>query len=242
MRPLHEHVFEHADRWPDKAALIDGPTGRTLTYAGLRAAVRSVAAGLAARGFRKGDTFAIYSPNLPEYAVAFFGVSTAGGIVTTMNPLYTAEEVPPPARRLRRPLPPDDPAGPRRGAARGGRDRGGGGVRLRRGGREPRRSPRYCAGGRAAGTGPRPAPRSRRPALLERHDRHAQGRHALAPQRGVQPRADRGGGGNREGRRADRDSALLPHLRNGGDHGRVAPRRGDGGDDAALRPSSSSSA
>ena len=93
VRPLHEHVFEHADRWPDKAALIDGPTGRTLTYAELRAAVRSVAAGLAARGFRKGDTFAIYSPNFPEYAVAFFGVSSAGGIVTTMNPLYTAEEV-----------------------------------------------------------------------------------------------------------------------------------------------------
>ena len=93
VRPLHEHVFQHADRWPDKAALIDGPTGRTLTYAELRAAVRAVAAGLAARGFRKGDTFAIYSPNFPEYAVAFFGVSTAGGIVTTMNPLYTAEEV-----------------------------------------------------------------------------------------------------------------------------------------------------
>ena len=93
VRPLHEHVFEHADRWPDKAALIDGPTGRTLTYAGLRTAVRTVAAGLAARGFRKGDTFAVYSPNLPEYAVAFFGISRAGGIVTTMNPLYTTEEV-----------------------------------------------------------------------------------------------------------------------------------------------------
>ena len=93
VRPLHEHVFEHADRWPEKAALIDGPTGRTLTYAELRAAVRSFAAGLRARGFGKSDTFAIYSPNLPEYAVAFFGVSTAGGIVTTMNPLYTAEEV-----------------------------------------------------------------------------------------------------------------------------------------------------
>ena len=93
VRALHEHVFEHADRWPDKPALIDGPTDRTLTYAQLRAAVRAVAAGLAARGFGHGDVFAIYSPNLPEYAAAFFGVATAGGIVTTMNPLYTAEEV-----------------------------------------------------------------------------------------------------------------------------------------------------
>ena len=93
VRPLHEHVFEHADRWPDKPALIDGPTDRTLTYAQLRGAVRAVAAGLAARGFARGDVLAIYSPNLPEYAAAFFGVSTAGGVVTTMNPLYTAAEV-----------------------------------------------------------------------------------------------------------------------------------------------------
>ena len=91
--PLHEHVFEHADRWPDKPALIDGPSDRTLTYAQLRAAIRAVAAGLAARGFGHGDVLAIYSPNLPEYAAAFFGVSTVGGVVTTMNPLYTAEEV-----------------------------------------------------------------------------------------------------------------------------------------------------
>ena len=93
VRPLHEHVFEHAGRWPGKPALIDGPTGRTLTYAQLQAAVRGVAAGLAARGFGHGDVLAIYSPNLPEYASAFFGVSAAGGVVTTMNPLYTAAEV-----------------------------------------------------------------------------------------------------------------------------------------------------
>ena len=91
--PLHDFVFEHADRWPDKPALIDGPTDRTITYGQLRRAVTRVAAGLAARGFGKGDVFAIYSPNLPEYAVAFHGVSTAGGVVTTMNPLYTANEV-----------------------------------------------------------------------------------------------------------------------------------------------------
>ena len=93
VRPLHERVFEHAGQWPDKAALIDGPSGRTLTYAQLQDAVRGVAGGLAARGFAKGDVFAIFSPNLPEYAAAFFGVSMAGGVVTTMNPLYTAEEV-----------------------------------------------------------------------------------------------------------------------------------------------------
>ena len=91
--PLHEYVFEKADQWPDKPALIDGPTGRTLTYAQLRAAVTAVATGLAARGFGAGDVFAIFSPNVPEYAVAFMGVSAAGGTNTTMNPIYTADEV-----------------------------------------------------------------------------------------------------------------------------------------------------
>jgi acyl-CoA synthetase (AMP-forming)/AMP-acid ligase II len=91
--PLQDFLFEHAARFADKAALIDGPTGRTLTYGQLVSAVRRTAAGLAARGFGKGDVLAIYSPNLPEYAIAFFGVATAGGINTTVNPLYTAEEL-----------------------------------------------------------------------------------------------------------------------------------------------------
>ena len=91
--PLHSFLFEHAEHWPRSAALIDGPTGRILTYAQLTTAVRQTAAGLAARGFSKGDVFAIFSPNLPEYAIAFFGVASAGGVNTTVNPTYTAEEL-----------------------------------------------------------------------------------------------------------------------------------------------------
>ena len=90
---FQDYLLEHADRWPDKPALIDGPTGRAITYAQLRGAARKTAGGLAARGFGKGDVFAIYSPNLPEYAVAFIGVATAGGINTTINPTYTASEL-----------------------------------------------------------------------------------------------------------------------------------------------------
>ena len=67
--PLHDFLFEHVGRWPDKAALIDGPSGRTLTYTQLQTAVRRTSSGLAARGFSKGDVCAIYSPNIPEYAI-----------------------------------------------------------------------------------------------------------------------------------------------------------------------------
>jgi acyl-CoA synthetase (AMP-forming)/AMP-acid ligase II len=86
-------VLERAEELGDKPALIDGPSGRTVTFAELRNGVRALASGLAARGFGKGDVLAIYMPNLPEYAIAFHGVTSAGGIVTTMNPLYTANEV-----------------------------------------------------------------------------------------------------------------------------------------------------
>lgn len=90
---LPTYVFEHADQWADKPALIDGPTSRTLTYGQLTTAVKRTATGLAARGFSKGDVFAIYSPNIPEYAIAFFGIASAGGVNTTINPTYTAKEL-----------------------------------------------------------------------------------------------------------------------------------------------------
>lgn len=90
---LTAYVLHRAQALGDKPALIDGPTGRTLTYTQLAGAIRLAAAGLAQRGFKKGDVFAIYCPNLPEYAVAFHAVATLGGINTTVNPLYTAEEL-----------------------------------------------------------------------------------------------------------------------------------------------------
>jgi 4-coumarate--CoA ligase len=91
--PLTEYVLGHAASMGDKPALIEATTGRVLTYADLDAAVRSLAGGLVAAGFGKGDVLALMAPNLPEYAVVFHGVAMAGGIVTTINPTYTPHEV-----------------------------------------------------------------------------------------------------------------------------------------------------
>ena len=88
-----DFILERARQYGDRPALIDGPTGRTITYRQLTENIEKVAANLAKRGFKKGDVFAIFSPNLPEYAVIFHGVVLAGGIATTINPLYTVEEV-----------------------------------------------------------------------------------------------------------------------------------------------------
>lgn len=91
--PLTSFVLRRADELADKPALISAPDNRVLTYGQLKESVRCVAAGLWARGFKKGDCLGIYSPNVLEYPIAFFAVATLGGIVTTINPLYTADEV-----------------------------------------------------------------------------------------------------------------------------------------------------
>src|SRR5690349_4219116 len=89
---LTDFIFNATGRIKDKAALIDGPSGRTLTYGEFEHAVRRVAANLAHRGFKKADVFGIFSTNCLEYAIAFHAVAMLGGIITTLNPLYTAEE------------------------------------------------------------------------------------------------------------------------------------------------------
>ncbi len=86
-------VLEHAAERGDKPALIDGPSGRELSYAALVEGIRACASGLAARGFAKGDVVGIFMPNVPEYALAFHGAASAGGMSSTVNPLYTAPEL-----------------------------------------------------------------------------------------------------------------------------------------------------
>jgi acyl-CoA synthetase (AMP-forming)/AMP-acid ligase II len=86
-------VLGEASERRGRDALVDGPSGRTISYGSLADRVRGLAAGLAARGIGKGDVVAIYMPNLPEYALVFHGVCSAGAVNTTVNPLYTAGEL-----------------------------------------------------------------------------------------------------------------------------------------------------
>jgi len=89
---LTDFIFSSTSQSGNKTALIDGPTGHSMTYAEFEDSVRRVAAGLTQRGFKKGDVFGIFSPNCLEYATTFHAVAMLGGISTTVNPLYTAEE------------------------------------------------------------------------------------------------------------------------------------------------------
>lgn len=91
---LTEYVLSNVHKAKSgTAAIIDGPSDRAILYCDLGAQINACAAGLAARGFGKGHVLAILSPNVPEYAIAFHAVASLGGVVTTLNPLYTAAEV-----------------------------------------------------------------------------------------------------------------------------------------------------
>ncbi len=73
--------------------MVDGVTGKELSYAQLDHLTRRVAAGLAELGIRHGDVIALYSPNTILYPVVFYGATRAGATVTTVNALYTADEL-----------------------------------------------------------------------------------------------------------------------------------------------------
>ncbi|HYH87729.1 MAG TPA: AMP-binding protein [Solirubrobacteraceae bacterium] len=98
---LTSFVLRHAERLAGQPALIDGPSGRALTYGALAAGVERVAGGLVGRGFGRGDVLALHLPNLPEFPLALHGALRAGGIVTCASPLYTAHELADQVRKAR---------------------------------------------------------------------------------------------------------------------------------------------
>ena len=91
--PLTDVVFRAARQWPDRPALADAATGRVLTFGQLLHEVRCLAAGLAAHGLTKGDVVALWSPNSPDFAVAFHAIARLGAIVTPSNPANTSHEL-----------------------------------------------------------------------------------------------------------------------------------------------------
>ena len=68
---------------------VDGVTGKTWTYAQLQDAIIKVGSVLTKQGIKKGDIVTLCSPNCPEFAIVFLAITAVGGVVSTVNPLYT---------------------------------------------------------------------------------------------------------------------------------------------------------
>jgi long-chain acyl-CoA synthetase len=67
--------------------------GRTTTFAELDLMATRFASWLQSQGVAKGDRVAIMMPNLMPFAAAVIGTLRAGGVVVTVNPLYTPREL-----------------------------------------------------------------------------------------------------------------------------------------------------
>jgi acyl-CoA synthetase (AMP-forming)/AMP-acid ligase II len=91
--PLAAFVLSRAQELGSKPALIEASSGRQVTCAQLADVVRRASFGLHQRGFAKGDVLALFTPNVPEFAVAYYAVASLGGTLTTINPLASADEL-----------------------------------------------------------------------------------------------------------------------------------------------------
>jgi acyl-CoA synthetase (AMP-forming)/AMP-acid ligase II len=77
----------------EKPAVIEGETGRTLTYRELIERVERVAAGLSRTGLRPGQPVAVALPNTIDFVLAWYGALRAGAWVVPINPAYTPGEM-----------------------------------------------------------------------------------------------------------------------------------------------------
>ena len=90
---LPEFLFSDLGEHAESVAIIDGPSGRKVSFQELADAVDRFAAALGERGLGKGDVIALFAPNNPFYPVVFHGALAAGVAVTTLNSMYTPDEV-----------------------------------------------------------------------------------------------------------------------------------------------------
>jgi long-chain acyl-CoA synthetase len=79
-----------ADR-PGDPAILAGD--RVISFAQLDDWSARLAGYLADQGFAPGDRAGLMLANVPEFAVAYYGILRAGGVVVPMNPLLKAREV-----------------------------------------------------------------------------------------------------------------------------------------------------
>lgn len=82
----------HAQKWPDRPAIIMGGTGESLTFAQLDERSKRLAQLFWAEGLRPGDHVAIMMENNIRYFEVFWAVFRSGLYLTTINRYLTARE------------------------------------------------------------------------------------------------------------------------------------------------------
>ncbi|SIS45648.1 AMP-binding protein [Salimicrobium flavidum] len=90
---MGELLRQKAEAHPEKEAFVFPERGLRGTYRDLDEWTDDVAKGLMALGTRKGDHFAVWSDNKPEWLAAQFASGKMGGVLVTVNTSYRAKEL-----------------------------------------------------------------------------------------------------------------------------------------------------
>ncbi|MFC6704032.1 AMP-binding protein [Flexivirga alba] len=90
---IGDNLRRTAERFADRDAMVDLPSGRRWTYAEFDAAVDEVARGLMAAGIDKGDRVGIWSPNCPEWTLVQYATARIGALMVCVNPAYRSHEL-----------------------------------------------------------------------------------------------------------------------------------------------------
>lgn len=89
--PLFEFLRKTAEKYPNKTALVYFDKG--ITYKELDLATDKFATALSDLGVKKGDKFAVFLPNIPQFIISYYGAIKIGAVVTAISPLYKEREL-----------------------------------------------------------------------------------------------------------------------------------------------------
>jgi acyl-CoA synthetase (AMP-forming)/AMP-acid ligase II len=91
---VYDWLFADLDQADlDRVALIDIGAGTRTNYRQLIERIDAIAGALASRAIGAGSVVALFAPNSSLFAIAFHGILRAGATATTINALFTAEDV-----------------------------------------------------------------------------------------------------------------------------------------------------
>jgi long-chain acyl-CoA synthetase len=88
---IAEYLEQHATLTPNRIAIRF--EGRSITYGQLNSDANRLASSLVEAGFGTADRVALYLPNVPEFAVAYYAAQKLGAIPVTINAILKTEEV-----------------------------------------------------------------------------------------------------------------------------------------------------
>jgi len=88
---LHDLLYNSVERYPQKAAVVDGDAH--YTYGDLERQSGSLGAALAEAGVEKGDRIGVYLEKSWEAVVAMLAASRIGAAYVNVNPLFKAPQV-----------------------------------------------------------------------------------------------------------------------------------------------------